>query len=354
MVKEINIAKIKQNIYALKSKNEFKKVMYVAKADCYGLGNLTAKFIEPVTDYYAVATLEEAVVLRELGIIKPILIFLSDVKEAEKYIEYDLIANFYRIEELTEADRIAKKADRILKIHLPVDSGMNRFGIKNYNAFLKLLEASTFMLNIKIESVYTHFCSTARQNIIFQYNRFAKFVDYAKKFDSGIFYHALSSTYAYMPIEKFGEYDMLRLGIGGILSLNSDTFDCVGIYGKILEIKELIPGESLGYNMEYVAAAPTRVAIVGGGYADGIKNGFSGMHTIINDSFCKIIGRVCMDVCFVDVSRSNAKIGDKVIFAGESETKCIRIKDISDYTKISEYEILVGFNGRIKMLYLNN
>lgn len=349
LTKTIDISIIKLNIATLQRVSGYNKIMFIAKADCYGLGISLTKYIEETVDYFGVATLEEGIELREIGITKPILIFLSHIDEVQSYLDYDLTANFCKLNDLIQADKIAKYNNKILKIHIPVDSGMNRFGIKSIATFTDTVEKSVFLLNIDIDGVYTHYQSTNFVNISYQTKLFTRYVDIIKRIYPRVVCHSASSQYVDNELIKSNLFDMARIGIGAFTAILGLTNECMSIYGNILEIKNLGIGENLGYNYGYIADKNMTIAVVGGGYFDGILNAFGGFDTIVNGKYAKIIGKVCMDVCFLDITNINAKIGDKVIFV-EGENS---LKKLSNHTKLSEYELLTGFKGRINSIYIN-
>lgn len=345
---KITISKqvLRSNISIIRQKNKDKKICAVVKADAYGLGcKHIVPIIDSLVDYYAVANIDEAVVLRMLGTDKNILVLgvtpYSDFSIAQKYnIQLSLSSLNYiqnATNYITDAIKNIQNATICdnLAFHLQVNTGLNRFGVspKDVDDIVKFSKSN----HINIVGVYTHFATTSENEeyIDRQYQLFEKAT---RDMGDNILKHC-SNTYASLhkvcPCE-----DMVRVGFGLYGSDECGLRPIVAITAKVLNIIHLESGESLGYDRTFVATKYTKVAVVSMGYADGLSRALSNNFALyIKGKLVPILGLICMDVCFVDVSGIDVKLFDDVEILG----KHITLKDYAHTLHTSPYDILLSF-----------
>lgn len=327
------------------------KYMFVAKANCYNLGFNLANYIEDIVDYFVVFSLDEGINLRRLNIFKPILVLCSNILEIEDYIKYDLDVTFCTLYDLSVAESVCKSYNQKLKVHIPIDTGMNRFGIKGINSFSAILKYISGCSYLDFYAIYTHFTMPINVQILKQCHLFNDYIKLCNNYGFNPVIHCISSSYVDNSLLSTINSDYVRIGIGNYTKSIKSTMDCVEIYSKIITIKDVNCGETVGYNTDFITEKDTKIAVALGGYNDGISKNFVGYKVKIGKSYCKIIA-VCMDIFFVDITSCNVKNNDIVQILSVDDNK-ISLDILSKHSKLSKYEILTGFNGRIETIYKN-
>ena len=358
---EINLDHFQENIKKLRELvGPDIKIMHVLKANAYGHGiRLCSRYAAPLVDCFAAATLEEALAIRSEVPDKPILVLgrLSEsqvITAAEKDLTICLISVAYA----QEVQRVL--ADNHLEIdgHLKIDTGMNRFGLRarvdEIDSAVEDAKRIYALPNIHIKGIYTHFACAGTQDpeeIAFSDGQFKAFSQVcsalkAQGYDVGLRHTA--STVAFLDHPEY-RLDMIRTGMfplgQSIDEACTRRFDITPIltwYARIMDIRELQPGESVSYGRIYTATKRERIAVIPVGYADGyIRELSNAAEVIIHDQRVPIRGKLCMDYMMADVTDiPQAKIGDQVILLGRSESQWIS----TDY--LSEL-VTYGVNGYI-------
>lgn len=329
-------------------KNEKKaKIIAVIKGNGYGLGLVEyAQFlVDNGIDFFAVATVEEAIKLRENGIKQDILMMSSTAvkKDIEILIENKIILTIGSDEAGKAVDEIAKKMNQIVRVHLKIDTGFGRYGFI-YNKKEEMVEKIKTWENIKVEGAFSHF------SIAFygdgketkkQYDRFMECIDILKdnKIEPKMLHICNSSAFLRFPELHLNAVRIGSVLLGRLSIPNEWGFKKVGyLVSNVAEIKKLPSGYNIGYSNSYVTKRETKIAIVPCGYADGfnvkvdkdmfrgidklryivrdVKNAFKKeqLNVMIEDEKCKVLGRLGMFHVSVDVTGKNVKINDEVRF----------------------------------------
>ena len=325
------------------------KFCAVVKADCYGLGSRKiCKAIDLYVDYFAVASRGEFFYIRKF-VTKPILLLDPIYKNitilAKKGCEF-CVSNLFQLKQI---ERFAKRnKDIIYKIHIAINTGMNRFGFLGFCELDNLLNIIQKTQNIKICGVFSHFyCGNNKilsKNQIFKLERIKKFL--SSKIDiSNIIFH-ISNTSGF---ENCRGFDMVRIGLGMFLKHNKQN---ISLKSKIVELQNLKPNQTAGYGLGFVAKSQTKIAVVSIGYADGIFRSISGKgYVLVNGEFAKILS-VCMDSIIIDVTGMDVKLCDTVTIFGTNGTNQIFVCDIASWCDTIEYEIIARLSKRIKRVYI--
>ena len=352
----VDVLAIRHNLLEFKNKSR-KMVCAVVKADGYGIGaKYVVRAVDDLVSFYAVACFAEAKKLRRRTS-KNILV-LNWVPEsalsfcAENNISVTVF-NCQQVKALCKA-----KTKHKIKIHLAINTGMNRIGFCDDKEFVGAVEQIVLCKNVCMEGIYTHFYNaenisdTQKQNCIFKHYvcLLAKYVDTKK-----VICHTESSN-AYF-LSGF-DYDMARVGIllYGVLDKNKNKFkEVLSLKSRIVCITKVEKGQSVGYGKSFVAKKDMIVATVPLGYADGImrtlsKNGY----VLIAGKFCKIVGNICMDMFMVDISNVGAKLFDRVVLVGcDNYGNRISANQVADWCGTIGYEVLTNikknrFNVKVK------
>lgn len=356
---EINLNGCLENYRYFRARLEAStKLLVLVKANAYGHGAVEfASLMEDAgADYLAVAYPIEGIELRQAGIKAPVMVLTAGTDSFEQIINYGLepgIPNMYSLKVLCEV--LEKRGMTGFPIHIKLDTGMHRLGfmtdeLAELHEYLKDNDA------VRVKSVYSHLAAaddpscdpfTKEQIALFQKN--ADMLSQAIGYKP--LYHILNSA----GIERFPEYqfDMVRLGIGiyGVSALPGDHLQTVASFKcKILQIKTLKPEDgTIGYGRHgKIAPEGTVIATIPVGYADGIDRHLScgkGYFTV-NGRRVPTIGNICMDMCMLDVTGTDAKVGDTVTIFGEDP----KITDLAAILGTIPYEVLTSVPRRIQRI----
>lgn len=344
----INLKEILNNFNRAKAKLEKNvKVCAVIKADAYGFGaNKICQLLNIKADYFAVARLSEFLRIEKIAQ-KPILI-LSPLSERETKvaIERDAELSISSIERLRIANNIARAKHKKAKIHLVVDTGMNRFGLKTIAELKSFLKALNKLKNIELVGVYSHlFDAGDSQRTSLQNEKFNEFRSIILKFGFTPIFHLVNSIGLN---DKQNQFDMVRLGLGIYHSKsNAHCFKA-----QIVELKDILKGEYIGYSGTFIAERQMRVAVCSAGYADGVPLAISNCgQVLVNGQKANVVGRVCMDCFMCDVSGVGCEIGDEVVIFGGQKESVISVCELAHRCGTIEYEIYTGISDRVKRVY---
>jgi alanine racemase len=340
------------------------RLMAVVKADGYGHGALEVAraALAAGADRIGVATLPEALRLRSGGIAAPLHV-LSETppRSAGRLVDADITATLYSNEFAQALSRAAVSQQRVATFHLKVDTGMNRIGVRAEDA-ADFVESLRGLPGIAMEGTFTHF-ATADVPGDWEFERqLEKFNDTVAEFrrrgiDPGIVHAANSAATILHPETHF---DMVRCGIATYgLHPDPSTHGCIdlvpamSVKARVSRVSRLGMGEGVSYGMTWHAAAPTTVATLPIGYADGVRRSLSNtMHVLIGGVPCRQIGRVCMDQLMVEVPRGlEVSVGDEAVIVGRQGAAELTLESMAAMADTIDYEIACGFGIRLSRVY---
>lgn len=360
---EINLKQVSENIKKIKEYVKGKaEIAPVLKADAYGEGAEHFKKVLEENDIktIAVALTDEAITLRNAGFNQKILI-LNELLESDlkDIIKYDLTPRISVYEIAEKLNDLAKQADKIINIHIEIDTGMGRTGIKpveaeEYANKIKRLE------NLKIEGIFTHFAS-ADSNPDYTDLQIRIFNDTVKKLEKqGIkfkYIHSSASSGILNCLDKTNG-NLIRPGITVYGYMPSEDIpNKIGVKPtailkcKVVFIKDVEKGTPISYGGRYITPRESKIATIPIGYADGIRRSLSNKGRVyINGKYAPIVGNVCMDDFMVDVTDiPNIKVGDEVIIW---DNENITLNEIATLCDTINYEILCTIGKRVTRKYL--
>ena len=360
---EINLKEVSENIKKIKEYLKGKaEIAPVLKADAYGEGAEHFKEIleENHIKIIAVALTDEAITLRNSGFEQKILI-LNELLESdlEDIIQYNLTPRISVYEIAEKLNELAQKENKIINIHIEIDTGMGRTGIKPSEAeeYAKKIKQ---LKNLKIEGIFTHFAS-ADSNPEYTDLQIKVFNSTVKKLEKqGIkfkYIHSSASSGILHCLDKI-KGNLIRPGITiyGYMP-SEDTPNKIGVKptatlkSKVVYIKTVEKGTSISYGGRYITQRESKIATIPIGYADGIRRTLSNKGRVyINGKYAPIVGSVCMDDFMVDVTDiQNIKVGDEVIIW---DNKNITLDEIATLCDTINYEILCTIGKRVVRKYL--
>lgn len=335
--------------------HKFKRpLMAVIKADAYGHGyREVALFLKdlPYIEMFAVATLSEAIELRELGIAKGILILgaiPTSKEDIDLAIKYDISLTMISLEYL---DLLTKLVDdqQTLKIHIKLDTGMHRIGLTSKEQ-LKTLLQKIDPHKFNIEGIFTHFATADGDQEAFlqQYNLFYEMLGNAK---FKYIHCCNSAAIAYYDDQKsnLGRLGITMYGCSPAGKEGEPVKQVMSLYTHVALVKTLKAGQRVGYGLTYQAKEDEYLATLPIGYADGIIRKNQGRKVYINGKYYEIVGRVCMDQLMVRVD-GTVKVGDQVEIFG----KHISLESMAKELETISYEILCLISKRVPRIYLQN
>jgi Alr-MurF fusion protein len=362
-VLEINLNALEHNLNYYRSliKPET-RIMAMVKAFSYGIGSFeVANALQfHRIDYLAVAYADEGVELRKAGITVPIMVMNPDEESFDAIIQHSLEPEIYSHHILDKLEKAIKKnilpKNKPVKIHIKLDTGMHRLGFMEADLTL-LTEKLQANRMIYLQSVFSHLAASEDPaEIEFTHEQIEVFKRMSKQITSQtghpVMMHILNSA----GITRYPEaqYNMVRLGISlyGVASLEEEQprLESVARLKSIIsQIKTIKAGESVGYNRAFKAEKDIRMAIVPIGYADGLSLTLSNGkgHLLIAGKLVRIIGKVCMDMCMLDITGIEAEEGDEVIIFGPERP----LQDLANEMGTIPYEVLAGLSRRVKRVY---
>lgn len=358
-----NVENMKKNIV------DKTQILAVIKADGYGHGAVPIAHELKALPYlfgFAVATPEEAMILRKSGIEKPILILGYTFPYAyETMIEQNIRMTVFRIDMIEEIEKCAKKLNKKAKVHIKVDTGMTRIGMRPDESGVDFVKNVMQKENIEIEGIFTHFAradeidKTYANEQIAQFKRFTDEIE--KKLNFSIPLKHCSNSAGIIEL-KNANMDIVRAGItlyglwpSGEVKKNIVTLiPALSLQSHIVYIKEVEPDIGISYGSTYITDKLTRVATIPVGYGDGYPRGLSNKgHVLIHGQRAPILGRVCMDQFMVDVTDIlEAKEGDLVTLIGKDGENIITAEEIGDISKRFNYELVCDLGKRIPRVYV--
>lgn len=364
---EIDLNALRHNLSALKKRvGPQIKILGIVKADAYGHGDyeVSRVLLNNGVEMLGIAIVEEGIQLREKGIKTPLLILGGIFEEQiDTVIQYGLTPTVY---DLKLAEVLSKRAyyfNTIMKVHVYVDTGMGSIGVK-YDKAIEFIKVVKNLKNFHIEGIYTHCSSSDEKDSAFTNLQIKRFRDILT---------ALDSMNACIPLRHMANsgailgypeayFTMVRPGLSLYgLYPSEDVSRDIGIRPvmsfktRIIHIKEMDTGDVVGYGRGYNITKPTRVATLPLGYDDGYSRLLSNQgEVLIRDKKASIVGRVCMDQCFVDVTNiKDVSVGDEVVLYGSQGQETIPIESIAKQLDTIPYEVTCSISKRVPRIYTN-
>lgn len=356
---EINLGGCLENYKYFRSKlKDSTKLLVLVKANAYGHGAVEfASVMEDAgADYLAVAYPVEGMELRQGGIKSPIMVLTAGTDSFEQIINYGLepgIPNIYSLKVLCEV--LKKRGMHDFPIHIKLDTGMHRLGFMS-DELPELMDFLSTCSYVHVKSVYSHLAAADEPSCDeFTLGQISLFKSNADRLSSALGYKPLYHILNSAGIERFSQYqfDMVRLGIGiyGVSAIPGNKLYPVASFKcKVLQVKMLKPEDgTIGYGRHgHIAPEGTVIATIPVGYADGVDRHLSRGKAsfMLNGHRVPTIGNICMDMCMLDVTGVDVKVGDTVTIFGESPT----VSELAEILGTIPYEILTSVPRRIERI----
>ncbi|MBH0300958.1 alanine racemase [Helicobacter pylori] len=369
---EVDTASLRHNFSAVKSiVPKDACVMAVVKANAYGAGAIKASeiFLQEGANYLGVATLDEALELRSHFPKTPILILgYSPNSNASMLIDNDLSVMIFSLEQAEVFSQMALKSQKRLKIHLKIDTGMHRLGLEPNFKSIETIKKIRALKGLEVEGIFTHLSNadakikTHAKNQMKAFNAFLEqLLDQKIEFQ---YRHAYNSA-GILSLCNGNENRLLNLYRPGIMLYgfypsnemkeSSQTIlkNVISLKAQIVQIRSVKKGEFIGYGEHFYTNEETLVGVLALGYADGLMRALGNrIQVVINNQLAPLIGKVCMDQCFVKLNDIQAKEGDEVILFGDKSARANDASEIAALLNTIAYETISTLSKRLERVYI--
>lgn len=367
----IDLDAIAYNMEQMKRNLDSKtKIMAVIKADGYGHGALQIAQMLNDVDYiwgFAVATLDEAVVLRTEGIRKPILVL--GCVFPDQYMEMlknDIRMNVYTVEMAEEISQMAAREGMTAYMHIKLDTGMARLGFDISETSVDSIVRISQMQNVCMEGIFTHFAKADETDKAFtqkQIKDFGWLVKQLKEKKVLFQYEHCANSAAIIDVKE-ANFDLVRAGISTyglypseeVMKENVRLKPALVLKSHVAFVKEIEAGTPISYGGTFIAKEKMKIATIPVGYADGYPRNLSNIgYVLILGKKAPIVGRVCMDQFMVDVTHiDGVSFGDVVTLIGTDGNETITVEDLSALSGRFNYEFICDLGKRIPRVYVKN
>ena len=363
---KINLDTLAHNFEAIQQKAGV-PVLVVVKADAYGHGAIQiAQLLQGKCAFFGVSSMLEALELRKTGLADPILILgQTPISAFPTAVQQGIRPTVFRHEDAQALSDAAVKLGLTAPLHLAVDTGMGRIGFEPNEESADLCKKIAQLPNLKIEGLFSHFATADcadRSAACEQAARFDRFCQMLAQrgVDIPIRHMDNSAGLIHFPCH----YDMVRAGIALYGMYPSEQTDTSALsvspalewISRVAYVKEVPAGRPISYGGTYITTAPTRIATIPVGYADGYHRSLSGrFHVLIRGQKAPILGRICMDQMMVDVTHiPDVTAEDPVTLVGSNGNETITVEQIAASAGIINYEFVCGIGRRVPRIYYQN
>ena len=365
---EVDLGAIRYNYKQIKKMvGSQSSILVIVKGNAYGHGMFeAAKTLETVgADFFGVATLDEAIYLREKKIKTPILVLGSVLpKEVEPAVKNDVTLTLCYMELANVIDRAAAKLKKKANVHIKIDTGMGRIGVWHEGAFDFVRDVISNFKNIHVEGIYTHFSVAGRDEFFttYQLDSFTALLEELKHLGIEIPYRHAANSIATVALKK-AHLNLVRPGIVIYGMYPKRSFvnkfhlkPAMALKTKIVFLKKTQPGMSISYGRTYITQKPTVIATLPIGYADGYGRILSNKaRVLVRGQKAPVVGKVTMDQTMIDVGHvEGVKLGDEVVLIGKQGGNEIRCEELARLAGTIPYEIVCSISNRVPRIYKNS
>ncbi|WP_019132529.1 alanine racemase [Peptoniphilus obesi] len=365
---EVNLDKLVSNINKIKANISDKSfIISVVKYNAYSLGasEVVRTLLDQGIDFFAVATMTEALALRkDFPNIKILILGHCELENYKEAIEKGIRLTIFNLEEARYLNNLAKSLKKKANIHIALDTGMGRIGFFCNEDSVLEIEKINNLENVNIEGIFSHFAvaDTDPEYTKMQFNNFMKVIKALEEKNINIKIKHISNSQAILHYKEYN-LDAVR---PGIIQYGSDEgypsefedfkLDFVAeLKAKISHIKTINPGDKISYGLIFTAKEKMKIATLPIGYADGILRQLSGkLDILVNGKRCKQIGNICMDQMMIDVTGVDCKIDDEVVIFGKQGEEYIDIAEIAEIADEIVTSYICHLSYRLPRIYIKN
>ena len=366
---EVNLTNLEYNIDRIQDKIGDREMIGVIKADAYGHGSV--KFAEVLrkkgVKTFAVATLSEAITLREAGAKEEIIMLgLTPSMYADTIVDYDITPAVCEYENVKAFSEEAVKKNKTLRVILAVDTGMGRIGYQADDTDFAIEDVKKIekLPNIVIKGMFSHMSTADSYDKTYSHQQEAKYNKFYEALTNAgikIPFRTLANSASIMELPTV-HFDACRAGIilyglypsNEVDQMQLSLKPVMSVKANIVHLKEVGVDFSVGYGRKFISKRPSKIATLALGYADGYPRPYSpNGKVIVNGHVCPIAGNICMDQCMVDVTDvPDVKVGDEVIVMGTDGVNTVSADYIAEMTGTINYEITCALGQRLPKVYV--
>ncbi len=362
----VNLDALANNFRAIRDQVAPAKMMPILKANAYGHGLVpVARLMAGLgADYLGVAVLEEGILLRKAGIQTPILV-LGGIwgSQIPLFLKYDLTLTASSIEKLHQIDQAAEALGVTARVHLKIDTGMERIGVHDYNAE-GFLEAALQCQHVRVEGIFSHFANADAadpSSAQLQLERFQEVLRFYERRSLPLPMRHMANSAAVL---RFPEayFDMVRPGIllygmypSAEVPRTVQVHPALSWKTRVVYFKVTKPGRGVSYGWTWTPDRLTRIVTLPVGYGDGYFRAMSNKaQVLIRGRRYPQVGRICMDQMMVNIGWETAYNGDEVVLIGQQGAERITVEDLAAWAGTIPYEVLTNINTRVPRVYVGS
>src|SRR5215471_5444032 len=363
-VVEVSLERLAENYRAIRGAVAPAAVMPILKANAYGHGlvDVARHLVRLGATSLGVAFLEEAIALRRAGIAAPILVMGGIFgNQIPVFLRHGLTLTASSIDKLRQIDDAARDLGVVARVHLKIDTGMERIGVHYYNA-PGLLERASECRRVAVEGVYSHFANADAADLGSARLQLARFLEVLQWYDKhGVTPPArhIANSGAILQLPE-SHLDLVRPGILLYGVYPSDDVartihvrPALSWKSRVVYFKVVAPGHPVSYGSTWQSDHPVRIVTVPVGYGDGYFRALSNVaRVIIRGRKYPVVGRVCMDQVMVNIEGDSAYNGDPVVLLGADGDELITCEDLAGWAGTIAYEVLTNINTRVPRVYV--
>ena len=362
----VDLARLRANLGAIRAHVGSAQVMLILKANAYGHGiEAVARHLAPEVDCIGVALAEEGIELRRMGIERPILV-MGGIwsKQIPLLIEHDLMLTVPSLDRLRDVETAAAALGRRARVHLKIDTGMERIGIHHYSAE-RLLERALSVQHVEVEGIYSHLANSDAPDLShthLQLERFAEVLRFYERRSLPMPLRHIANSAAVLRLPE-SHLDLVRPGLllyGVYPSRQPPAGEhwsvavspALSWRSRVVYFKVVEAGSPVSYGSAWQSDHRVRLVTVPVGYGDGYFRAMSNRaRVIVRGKRYPQVGTICMDQLMVNIEWDSAFNGDEVLLIGEANGERVTVEDLADWAGTIPYEILTNINDRVPRLY---
>ena len=358
----VSLSRLRGNLTAIKAHAAPARTMAILKANAYGHGlEAVARCLAPWADSFGVALVEEGIALRRLGIRNPILVMGGTwTRQIPLFLEHDVAITVPSLARLGDVEQAAAAAGTRARVHLKIDTGMERIGVHHYSAE-GLLEAAARSPHLEVEGIYSHFANADAEDLAharLQLERFHEVLRFYERRSLPVPLRHIANSAALLRMPE-SHLDLVRPGIllYGVYPYPGapntiEVKPALSWRSRVVYFKVVEAGSPVSYGSTWHSDHRLRVVTVPVGYGDGYFRSMSDRaQVILRGQRHPQVGRICMDQIMVNIEWSTGYNGDEVVLIGEQGAAQVTVEELAEWAGTIPYEILTAINGRVPRLY---
>lgn len=358
---EVDLDCISENVSAVKKLLPSEvDIIAVVKANAYGHGDLKVAetALNAGASYLAVAFMDEAIALRNKGIQAPILVLgATRPEDVELAVKLNITVTVFQMEWIKAAQSYLP-LDKVLSVHIKLDTGMGRIGIRSKEELASVVQMISKDERIEIEGIFTHFATADEVDLTYFEKQFESFHDLLTVLKERPKYVHCSNSAATLRFSK-ANFNAVRLGIAmyGLPpspeiepELPFPLKEAFSLHSRLVHVKKLIKGDKVSYGATYEAEEEEWIGTIPIGYADGWIRRLQGQEVLVEGKRVPIVGRICMDQCMVKLPYQ-VPVGTTVTLIGKQNHEFISVNEIAQKLETINYEVPCIISARVPRLY---